>query len=130
MKKTAIFSAAMLGASMMAFGATAQVDNSDTLIPGSDEFREQQNIQERENVADDGAMTTMDAPKVDNSDTLIPGNEEGIQQAETNERQDVADDDAVATGSVENPGVDNADTLIPGSDEFREQQNTEELENN
>ncbi|MBO0903679.1 hypothetical protein [Jiella sonneratiae] len=116
MKKTAIFSAAILGVSMMSFGAVAQTATKQTIVPGSDAQRELQNAESRDDVADNPGMGQAEVAQPE-SQTIVPGSESQREIVRAQERDSVASgDDAMATGAVttDDEAADGK-VLVPGS---------------
>lgn len=109
MKTTAIFSAALLGASIFTYGAVAQTD-----IPGSEAQIELRNAEERDAVADNPGMNEAEVAQPE-SETIIPGSESQRELNRAAERDNVADDDAMATGATRGPAEGEGDVLVPGS---------------
>lgn len=109
MKTTAIFSAALLGASMFTYGALAQTD-----VPGSEAQIELRNAEERGAVADNPGMSEAEVAQPE-SETIVPGNESQRELNRAAERDAVADDDTVATGATTGPVEGESDVLVPGS---------------
>ncbi|MCE7030280.1 hypothetical protein [Jiella avicenniae] len=113
MKTTAIFSAALLGASIFSYGALAQ---SQTIVPGSESQLEDQNAQERDAVGQNSGMTgaTVAQPE---SETMVPGSESQREDMRAEERDSVAaGEDAMATGAVGTDAPANGQVIVPGSE--------------
>ena len=74
MKTTAIFSAALLGASILSYGAVAQTATDQTIVPGSEAQRELQNADSRDDVANNPGMNSAETVSPE-TQTLVPGSE-------------------------------------------------------
>ena len=111
--KNAIFSAALLSASILSFGAVAQTTPA---VPGSETVIEQNNAQTRDDVAATPGMGTAETADPAGK-TLVPGSETQRENNRSTERDAVAaGEDAVKTGAVANgmPAEDNK-VIVPGS---------------
>ena len=114
MKKTAIYSIAILGASVMSFGAYAQTTTP--TVPGSETVIEQNNAQTRDGVAATPGMSAAETAQPA-SETMVPGSETQRETNRSNQRDAVsAGDDAMKTGSM-TPDTSSTDTkvIVPGS---------------
>lgn len=116
MKTTAIFSAALLGASMLSYGAFAQTSTNPTIVPGSESQMEIQNSEERDNVADNPGMSTAKSAQSE-SETMVPGSESQREIKRAEERDAVSSgDDAMSTGAITSDDEPTDDKiLVPGS---------------
>ncbi|MBP0616307.1 hypothetical protein [Jiella mangrovi] len=111
MKTTAIFSAALLGASMFSYGALAQTSPD---VPGSETQVEMQNAQERDNVADDAGMGNA-AVSQPSSETIVPGSDSQRANNRADQRDAVAADDTMSTGAMNADGATDGGPIVPGS---------------
>ncbi|NDW04594.1 hypothetical protein [Jiella pacifica] len=110
MKTTAIFSAALLGASILAQGAFAQAN-----IPASETQIENQNAQERDAVADNPGTGSAEVAQPE-SETIVPGSETQRENLRADERDSVAaGEDAVTTGAMTNDAPTAGEPIVPGS---------------
>ncbi|MBO0661368.1 hypothetical protein LQ948_02165 [Jiella sp. MQZ9-1] len=112
MKTTAIISSAFFAVSLTA--AAAYADSAMPKIPGSETVTEQQNAQERANVAaNPGNGTATDV----RPDTIVPGNSTERQMQNADERNAVAaGEDTMTTGAMTSDDANaNSDVLVPGS---------------
>ena len=110
MKTTAIFSAALLGASIFAQGAFAQAN-----IPASETQRELQNQNERDAVADNPGMSSAEVAQP-SSETIVPGSETQRENLRADERDSIAaGEDAVTTGAMTNDAPAAGGPIVPGS---------------
>ncbi|MAU97991.1 MAG: hypothetical protein CMP81_19295 [Fulvimarina sp.] len=115
MKTTAIFSAALLGASVLSYGAVAQTASEPTMVPGSESQLENQNAETRDDVAATPGMTSAETVSPE-SQTLVPGSESQRENLRAEERDSIAEgEDAMATGAVTTNEAGESDVLVPGS---------------
>ena len=114
MKTTAIFSAALLGASILSYGAVAQTATDQTIVPGSEAQRELQNADSRDDVANNPGMNSAETVSPE-TQTLVPGSESQRELRRAEERNDVADEDTVTTGATTGGANVESGTLVPGS---------------
>lgn len=111
MKTTTILSAAIISATALTASAYAQ---NKPMVPGSETTQDTMQNNSRENVANDGAMTNMDAPKVEGSETILPGStgNQDLQDAQTRDSV-AAGTDAMGTTTgdtgMKNGAMDNAE---------------------
>lgn len=111
MKKTAIISAVLLGATSFSLPAFAQ--SSTPAIPGSETVIEQDNAAERENIAGETAGTPATTAATPEQDTLVPGSDSQTDLNRAAEREGVAEGtDATTTGAMT---PDGAAPIVPGS---------------
>lgn len=110
MKKTALISAMLLGASTFAMPALAQTGAPD--VPGSETVIEENNAAERDAVAAEPGSAT-DAPMTStDQDTIVPGSESELDENEAEEREGVAEGTGAETTGAATTG---SAPLVPGS---------------
>jgi hypothetical protein len=111
MKKTALFSAMMFGASTFALPVLAQ--DAAPAIPGSETVIEENNAAERDAVAAEPGAAT-DAPVASpDQQTIVPGSESERELNEAEERDGVAEGTGAATTGATT--ADGTAPIVPGS---------------
>ncbi len=110
MKNASIFSAAIIGASILAVSAYAQ--DAAPKIPGSETIIEENEAATRDAVADNPGAATGAAEVDATTETLVPGSEAQIQLNEAMERDTVA---AGIEGETTGETAADGTLLVPGS---------------
>lgn len=110
MKSASIFSAVLLGASILTVSAYAQ--DAAPKIPGSETIIKENEAATRDAVAEDAAGATGAAEADTTTQTIVPGSEAQIQLNEATERDTVA---AGIEGETTGETAADGTLLVPGS---------------
>ncbi|MBB4005302.1 hypothetical protein [Aurantimonas endophytica] len=114
MKKTAIISAMLIGASSFAMPAFAQTGAPD--VPGSEAVIQENNAAEREAVAAEPGTSSAPTSGTPESATIVPGNDAERDLNNAAERESVAEGTDANTTSATTPATPSADApIVPGS---------------
>ncbi len=120
MKNASIFSAAVIGASILTVSAYAQ--DAAPKIPGSETIIEENEAATRDAVADNPDAATGATEADATTETLVPGSEAQIQLNEATERDTVA---AGTTGETTGEAAADGTILVPGSGATMSESNAE-----
>lgn len=113
MKKTALISAMLIGASSFALPAFAQ--SGTPAVPGSETVIEEDNAAERDAVAAEPGTSVAPSAASPESDTIVPGNDAERELNRAAERESIAEgtDAETTSGTMAEPATGGA--IVPGS---------------